>query len=137
MTRRSLVVADASLVLAALVDPGAVGSWASTVLAEHSLAAPELMPAQTTNALRKAVRARTASPEEAAIVLAELQDLRVAYYPFAPFMERVWELRAHVTSYDAWHVALAEFLDAPIATIDRRLANATGARCRFLVPADT
>ena len=136
MTRRSLVVADASLVLAALVDPGAVGSWASTVLAEHPLAAPELMPAQTTNALRKAVRARTASPEEAAIVLAELQDLRVAYYPFAPFMERIWELRAHVTSYDAWYVALAEQLDAPLATIDRRLANATGARCRFLMPAD-
>ncbi len=135
MTRRSLVVTDASLVLASLVYPGAVGSWASTVLVEHTLAAPELMPAETTNALRKAVLARTASQEEAAIVLGELQDLRVAYYPFAPFMERVWELRAHVTSYDAWYVALAESLDVPLATIDRRLANATGPRCPFLMPA--
>ncbi|MDF1521310.1 MAG: type II toxin-antitoxin system VapC family toxin [Trueperaceae bacterium] len=136
MTRRSLVVTDASLVLASLLYPGAIGAWASTVLTGHTLAAPELMPAETTNALRKAVLARTASQEEAAIVLAELQDLRVVYYPFAPFMERVWELRAHVTSYDAWYVALAESLDAPLATIDRRLANATGARCRFLVPSD-
>ncbi len=130
-------MADASLVLGALVYPGALGVWASTVLAEHTLAAPELMPAETTNALRRAVLARTASPEEAAIVLADLQDLRVDYYPFVPFMERVWELRAHVTSYDAWYVALAESLAAPLATIDRRLANATGTRCRHLMPADT
>ena len=136
MTGRSPVVADASLVLASLLYPGAVGTWASTVLVEHTLAAPELMPAEATNALRKAVLARTASQQEAALVLAELQDLRVTYYPFAPFAERVWELHAHVTSYDAWYVALAEHLDAPLATLDRRLANATGARCRFLVPPD-
>jgi predicted nucleic acid-binding protein len=132
----ALVVVDASLVLAATLYEGAVGRWAATLLAEQTLAAPELMPAETTNALRKSVLARTASQEEAALVLAELQDLRVDYYPFAPFMERVWELRTHVTSYDAWYVALAEQLDAPLATIDRRLANATGARCRFLIPSD-
>jgi predicted nucleic acid-binding protein len=132
----ALVVVDVSVMLAATLHGGTVGRWASGLLAEHTLAAPELMPAETTNALRKAVLARTASQEEAALVLAELQDLRVDYYPFAPFMERVWELRTHVTSYDAWYVALAEHLDAPLATIDRRLANAPGARCRFLLPAD-
>ena len=131
-----LVVVDASLVLAATLYEGTVGRWASRLLSDHALAAPELMPAETTNALRKSVLARAASQEEAALVLAELQDLRVDYYPFAPFMERVWELRTHVTSYDAWYVALAEHLDAPLVTLDRRLANATGARCRFLVPAD-
>lgn len=54
--------------------------------------------------------------------------------PFTPFAERVWELRANVTSYDAWYVAVAEQFDLPLATLDRRLAKATGPRCRFLLP---
>lgn len=130
----AIVVVDASLVLAATLHGGTVGRWASTLVADHALAAPELMPAETTNALRRSVLARTASQEEAALVLAELQDLRVDYYSFAPFTQRVWELRTHVTSYDAWYVALAETLDAPLVTLDARLANATGVRCRFLTP---
>ena len=136
MNRRSPVVADASLVLAALLDPGDVGAWAASVIAEHVLMAPELLPAEATNALRKAVLARTVSQAVAAMALADVLDLRVVSYPFAPFAERAWELRAHVTSYDAWYVALAERLEAPLATLDRRLANATGVRCRFLLPED-
>lgn len=54
--------------------------------------------------------------------------------PFAPFAERVWELRANVTSYDAWYVAVAEQFDLPLATLDRRLARSAGPRCRFLLP---
>lgn len=46
-------------------------------------------------------------------------------------------LRANVASYDAWYVAVAEAVDLPLATLDRRLARADGARCRFLTPGDT
>jgi len=38
----------------------------------------------------------------------------------------VWELRHHVTAYDAAYVALAEELKAPLLTRDRRLAAAPG-----------
>ena len=31
-------------------------------------------------------------------------------------------------------IALAELLDAPLVTLDRRLAQAHGPRCAFLVP---
>jgi predicted nucleic acid-binding protein len=34
-----------------------------------------------------------------------------------------------VTAYDACYVALAEAVDAPLLTADRRLANAPGIRC--------
>jgi predicted nucleic acid-binding protein len=43
-------------------------------------------------------------------------------------------LRFNVSSYDAWYIALAEQLDAPLATLDRRLSAADGPRCRFLLP---
>ena len=48
-------------------------------------------------------------------------------------MERCWELRANVTVYDAVYVTLAELLDAPLVTADRKLANAPGIRCQVEV----
>lgn len=133
--KRPPIVADASVVLAALMDSGPNGAWANALLARHPIAAPHHMPVEATSALRKAVRARTASPEMAALALAELRDLRIAYYPFGPFAERTWELGTHVSSYDAWYVALAEVLDAPLVTLDLRLAKAHGLRCTLWTPA--
>ena len=49
-------------------------------------------------------------------------------------MCRVWELRRNLAAYDAGCVALAELLDVPLATLDRRLARASGATCTFLTP---
>jgi predicted nucleic acid-binding protein len=58
--------------------------------------------------------------------------IRVDLFPYDPFADRVWELRQNVTAYDAWHVALAESLSAPLATLDGRLRRAVGPRCSFL-----
>jgi predicted nucleic acid-binding protein len=43
----------------------------------------------------------------------------------------VWELRNNLTAYDAVYVALAEVLDAPLVTRDRRLAAAAGHHARM------
>jgi len=59
-----------------------------------------------------------------------MNDMRVLLAAFA----RVWELRESVTSYDGWYVAVAELLDAPLATLDGRLANSSGPHCQFLLP---
>jgi predicted nucleic acid-binding protein len=45
-----------------------------------------------------------------------------------------WELRHNVTVADAGYVVLATMLDAPLLTLDRRLARAPGVRCEVLVP---
>lgn len=58
----------------------------------------------------------------------------VTLYPYAPCAVRAWELRANVTTHDAWYVALAELLDAPLATLDRSLSRASGPRCTFVLP---
>jgi len=51
-----------------------------------------------------------------------------------PLLERAGELRANVRGYDALYVALAEALDAPLMTLDRRLAASPGLRCDVEVP---
>jgi predicted nucleic acid-binding protein len=48
----------------------------------------------------------------------------------------VWTLHPNVTAYDAAYVALAEELDLPLVTLDRRLSRAVGPTCRFVTPPD-
>ena len=59
-----------------------------------------------------------------------LSDLRLTRYSHAPFVRRIWDLRANLTAYDAAYVALAEALDAPLVTTDGKLARAPGHRAR-------
>ena len=128
------LVIDASAAVAALADSGADGQWAEPLLAEGSLAAPCLFSAEAANILRRLALGGTLTADEATLAHTDLHDLRAEMFPYAPFARRIWELRENVTCYDAWYVAIAEALDAPLATLDRRLAQAPGPRCRFLVP---
>ncbi len=50
-----------------------------------------------------------------------------------PLLVRCWELHDNLTVYDASYVALAEALDVPLLTGDRRLASAPGPRCHIEV----
>lgn len=129
------LVIDAGFVVAALVDSGPVGTWADGLLAHGALAAPHLMPVEAANVLRRAVLAGEITADTAAMAHADLVSLRVELFSYEPFSSRVWELRENVTTYDAWYVALAESLDASLATVDARLSKASGPRCTFVTPA--
>ncbi len=127
-------VVDASVLVAALSDSGAEGTWAEPILASGGLVAPHLVLAEATNVFRRLELAGKLGRLEAGAAARDLLDIELTLVPFAPFGERIWELRRNVTSYDAWYVAVAEELDLPLATLDRALAAARGPRCRFLLP---
>ncbi len=129
------IIADASVVIAALVDSGPDGTWADQLLRSDHLGAPHLMPAEVANLLRRAVLAGKISDDTAALAHADLLALPVELFPYEPFAQRVWDLRTTVTAYDAWYVAVAEALEARLATLDARLSRARGPRCRFATPA--
>jgi predicted nucleic acid-binding protein len=128
-------VVDASVVVAGLLDVGPVGRWAEALLASAPLAAPHLMPVEVANVLRRTVAADDVSADVAALAHADLAALRVEYFPYRPFADRVWQLRENVTAYDAWYVAVAEAIGADLATLDTKLAGATGPRCHIVTPA--
>ena len=128
------VVVDASALVAALVDSGREGKWAESVVAEGSLAGPELVLAEASNILRRLERAGAISRLEANSAYRDLLRLDMELFPFAPFANRVWALRSNLTSYDAWYVALAEALDCPLVTLDRKLGRSSGPRCEIVAP---
>jgi predicted nucleic acid-binding protein len=129
-----MLVIDAAFVVAALIDAGREGAWADGLLGSDPLAAPHLMPVEAANILRRAVASGEVTADAASMAHADLLALRIEFFPYGPFASRVWELRENVTCYDGWYVALAETLDAPLATLDVRLSHASGPRCRFRLP---
>ena len=127
-------VVDASALVAVLVDSGDEGKWAEATVAEGELAGPELVLVEASNILRRLERSEKISRIEATSALGDLLRLDIELFPFAPFAERIWALRGKLTSYGAWYVALAEALDCPLVTLDRRLSRASCPICEILAP---
>ncbi len=128
-----MIVVDASLIVAVLIDAGPTGRWASE-LTTQSLAAPQNMPVEASSVLRRGELSGRLDPTTAALAYQDLLDLPVTLYPFGLMAARVWELRSTVSSYAATYVALAESLGCALATCDAKLAAAPGPTCAFLTP---
>ena len=128
------LVVDASVVVAALIDSGPSGVWAEGLLASNDVLAPHLLPVEVASTLRTAAMADRISWDAAALAHGDLVEMSVRLFPYDPFADRVWELRHNVTPYDGWYVAVAEAVDAPLASLDVRLSQASGPRCAFALP---
>lgn len=129
------LVVDASVVVAALIDAGPTGTWAEAVLigSDH-LVAPHLIQPEVANVLRRAASRGRIGELEAGMAHQDLRDLPLELWPYDAVAERVWDLRHNLSTYDGWYVALAELLEAPLATADLHLARAPGLRCEVQVP---
>ncbi|GAB3301309.1 PIN domain-containing protein [Geodermatophilus aquaeductus] len=128
-------VLDASVVIDAMAVAGPAGDSARRLVSEESwLHLPSMAGAEITSALRSMVLRGVLSAGDARVAAVRASRLRARRYPFEPFLARVWDLRDNVTVYDAWYVALAESLDAPLVTADDRLRRADGPRCEVLSP---
>lgn len=90
---------------------------------DMSLHAPHLIDPEVAQVMRRKVARREFSAHRAKEALDDFADLRMRRYPHGPLLERAWELRERLTAYDAMYVVLAEALDAPLVTTDRRLSR--------------
>ena len=128
------LVVDASAVVAVLLDAGESGTWLARRLESAELYAPALLAFECSNVFRRHELSGLISPDQAAQAHADLTDLPIALYPYEALAQRIWQLRKNLSSYDAAYVALAEALDVPLVTLDRRLAEVPGVRCRVELP---
>lgn len=129
-----MIVIDASVLAPALADDTAEGDRLRARLRGESLAAPELVDPEVASVLRRRHAEGHLDGRRAAQALSDLVALRMHRVSHRPLLARSWELRENLTIYDATYVALAELLDVPLVTADRRLARAPGIRCEVDIP---
>jgi len=127
------IVADTSALLPALVDAGSAGQAARAALNVPDLIAPALIDVEVVHALRGRVRGGKLPARIAVQAIADLRRIPMERCDMLPLLDRVWQLRENLTSYDATFVALAEAFDAVLVTGDERLAKSTGPRCAFQI----
>ena len=126
-----MVVIDASAVATLLLNQPNAARLRERLAHENTLHAPHLLDLEVTQVLRRAVRQGALKETVAAVRLADLQLLPLTRYSHAPFLRRIWELRANITAYDAAYIALAEALAAPLITTDQPLSRTPGLRTKI------
>jgi len=123
-----VIIVDASLIVE-MLRSSPRGHRLRQQLDDDELAAPDILPAEVTSALRGLRLSRQMEPAGTASALSDLERMRIELYPSTPLLARTLELGENLSTYDALYVALAEAFDAPLLTQDRRLATAPGVRC--------
>ena len=132
MTAR--LVCDASAVVAVLLDSGDDGTWVARKLSRAELFAPALMPFECSNIIRRHELRGLVGTDQAAQAHQDLLELPVELWPYEALGARIWQLRPNLSSYDAAYIALAEAIDTPLITLDRRIRRAPGIECAIDTP---
>lgn len=129
-----MIVVDASALLDALLATGAHAAIGRRLFdSGESLHAPHVIDVETAQVIRRFEARGDIREARAREALEDLRDFPLRRHAHLVLLPRVWELRANLTAYDAAYVALAEALDAPLLTRDRRLAAAPGHRAQVEV----
>lgn len=119
-----MIVLDSSAAVEWLLGLRLAGEVADRLMSADSLHAPALLDVEVAQVVRRYTAAGEISAvagERALGVLAELDAVRYSHEMLLPL---IWRLRHNLTAYDAAFVALAALLDAPLVTLDARLARA-------------
>jgi predicted nucleic acid-binding protein len=127
-----VIVLDASAAVAFLLGlPGADEVGERLAADGPSVHAPHMLSVEVAQVVRRLDAASALDAERGVQALVDLADLDVTHHPHEPLLPLIWERRRNLTAYDAVYVALAEALDAPLLTLDRRVADAPGHRARI------
>jgi predicted nucleic acid-binding protein len=127
-----VIVVDASTLLEALLRTPAAKAVEDRLFASHqTIHAPHLLDVEVAQVIRRYAANGEIDDERGRAALIDLADLPLRRYPHDFLLPRIWSLRNNLTAYDAAYVALAEALDAPLLTRDRRLAAAAGHRAQI------
>ena len=127
-----MIVVDASALLEALLRTPAANAVEERLFApRQTLHAPHLLDVEVAQMIRRYAGNGEIDGTRGRLALADLADVPLRRYPHDFLLPRTWDLRNNLTAHDAAYVALAEALDAPLLTRDRRLAAAAGHRAQI------
>ena len=127
-----MIVVDASVLVDILLRREGLEAVETRLFASgESLHAPHFIDLEILHVIRRLALRGEIPQDRGALVVSRLGELSLTRYQHGPLIARIWSLRHNVSAYDAAYVALAEALEAPLLTRDRRLATASGHRARI------
>jgi len=92
---------------------------------------PALCDVEVAAGLRRALLRSLLSEQRALAGLQDYVDLPLTRHGHQSLLERILELRANFSAYDATYVALAEHLSAELLTGDEKLTHAVRAHTKI------
>ena len=128
-----MLVVDASCLCEVLIGGPGAEAIGARLAADPDQGAPHMVDVEVFGVLRREHLRGRLDRTEAAQALEDLEDWPGQRFGHRRLLARAWELRHTVRGPDAMYVALAEALEAPLLTTDRRLATAAGPTCRIEV----
>lgn len=128
-----MLVVDASVLFEVVADTPEAAAIGFRLLEDPDVHAPHLVDAEVLSVVQRHHRLGRLDGTAATQAVADLRAWPGQRWEHRDLLGRAWELRDNITGYDALYVALAEALDATLFTLDQRLANAPGPRCRIEV----
>ena len=127
-----MIVVDASALIEALLRTPAAKAVEERLFAPgQTLHAPHLIDLEVAQVIRRYAANGEIDSQRGRATLADLADFPLRRYPHDFLLPRIWDLRRNLTAYDAAYVALAEALETPLLTRDKRLAAAAGHRAQI------
>ena len=126
-----MIVVDASVVFEFLIHSANSGPIEKRFLAEKfALHAPSHLPAELLSVLRGHALLRGPRKEDEEVVR-DILVFPVEIHSHEYLVSRIWELRHNIIPYEAAYIALAEILNAPLLTRDRKLAKTKSHHARI------
>lgn len=116
------VVVDASALLEVLFG-GSSAAATRQAIGDSEMCAPDLIFAETLQTIRRISSDKGISVTRADEAVDDLVRAPIRIWETRFLAPRVWELRDDFTSYDACHVALAEFFGPTLITAHAKLAR--------------
>lgn len=129
-----MIVVDASVVVPLITNgPGADVVRARLRKVRGSMCAPHVISVEVAHVLRRLERIGDLDRTRAHTALQLLIKLPLVRYGHESLLPRIWQLRGHVSAYDAAYVALAEGVRGTLLTRDARLAAVAGTTAQIEV----
>jgi predicted nucleic acid-binding protein len=120
-------VADASAIAEFLAAGSGITPY-DEALMTGDLHVPEVCDVEVFSAVRRSTLRGAVEADDARQLLLEYAELPLRRHRHLRLVGRAFELYENFAPGDAFYVALAERLEAPLLTADRRLARATRQR---------
>ena len=129
-----MIVVDASALLEVLLRTSRARAVEERLFSPgETLHVPHLLDVEVAQVIRRYAAHGEIDSARGGEALDDLASFPLRRYPHDLLLRRIWELRNNLTAYDAVYVALAEVLEAPLLTRDRRLATAAGHRAAIVL----